>query len=148
MTAAWCRVFEAAKLAGVSVGITPSGGEPVHAVVTSVGSDFVAGDTEGQRAVAVVIPFRNIVCVMGATDPGPGKQLANPPASFIGMLENLMRLSKTVVVHTNLHRWSGVLVAVHSEFIDIQPISGPRRMVSVAAIVWVSVCGREGVDNT
>ena len=147
MTPAWVRVFGVAQHQGLEVGITLLGGETVHVVVTSIGSDFVAGDISPQHSVALVLPFSSIISVTGAGDPGPGEMPHHPPASFIAMLDNLMRLAKTVVIHTAHQRWAGVLVGVQPDFVELAPISGPRRVVSLAGIVWVAVHQGVGVDN-
>jgi hypothetical protein len=51
-------------------------------------------------------------------------------------------------VHTQQNRWSGVLVGVHAEFLDLRSGSGQRRIHSMPAVVCVSVRDSEGVDNT
>jgi hypothetical protein len=147
MMSAWVRVFGVAQHQGVEVGITLLGGETVHVVVTSIGSDFVAGEISPQRSAALVIPFSSIISVTGVGDPGPGEVQNHPSAGFHAMLDNLMRLGKAVVLHTAHQRWAGVLVGVQPDFVELAPMSGPRRMVSVAGIVWVAVHQGVGVDN-
>lgn len=143
----WADVFVAHKASRVAVSVTTVSQHTWHLVITRVGFDYAAGDTTFGVSKSVVFPYKNIEVLGGSTPVGAPLPQPTVASNFLAMVENLSRLSKTVVLHTSAHQWAGVLRAVNIDHLTVVSTTGHSAVVSVASISWIAVEDSCGVDN-
>lgn len=124
------------------VTITLDSGHQLELRLTSGGTNWVAGETgtAGGEAQGAVVPASSIMSLRGGLEHGDGQATVKKNLHPLQvMVASLVSLRKQVNVFGVSHRWSGVLLESHQDYLVLSTTLGEPVVVPHSALSWISL---------